>query len=184
MKIEEHFSTGYRLRTEHNANSADITVAVAVDFTTAGERLTKSVSVARGDERYMPFYFHEQPVIAARKMYAHMKKHGFRSINIAGNGIYTLSDHGIDQEQANAWLYHFLKPLHEHLKLTHTVSGGQSGIDLAGGVASELLDIPCTMTLPRHFKQRWEDGVDKSHRKFDIMRQVERYYALLKEQVQ
>lgn len=183
LKIEEHFSTGYRARTEHNANSADVTIAVAADFTTAGERLTKSLATSRGKDRYIAFNVHECPVDASRKMYKLMKEFDYHSINIAGNGIYTMSDHGFTQEELNRWMYDFLKPLVEHVGLTHTVSGGQSGIDLAGGVASEVLGVKCTMTLPRHFKQRWEDGVDKPHRKFDIILQVEKYSKLLEDWV-
>lgn len=181
MKIQDHDSSGYAARTKHNADSADVTIAVAVNFSTAGERLTKKLAQDNGFERYVPFYFTEDPVECARKLYVHMKCYNLRSINVAGNGVYSLSDHGYSQEDANLWIYQCLSLIHEHLGITKIVSGGQSGVDLAGGVAAKLLEIDCVMTLPRGYKQRWEDGVDKQFKKWDIVDQVDNYSDKLKE---
>ncbi|AUR89268.1 putative molybdenum cofactor carrier [Vibrio phage 1.121.O._10N.286.46.C4] len=172
LKIQDHDSTGYAPRTRHNANSADVTIAVAIDFSTAGERLTKSLALEGGEDRYFPIYITEDPIRAARRLYLHMKKNDFKSINVAGNGIYTLSDNMYTQAEVNMYLYKLLSPIHEHLGLEHIVSGGQSGVDLAGGVAATSMDIRCQLTLPKGYKQRWEDGVDRFYSKRQIRDQV------------
>ena len=159
LKIVEHKSASYAPRTYHNAHSADITIAIACDFNTAGERLTKRAA----GEHYLHFQLNWQPVECARSLYRYMKKYNLKTINIAGNGIYTWSKHGYNQHQVNYWLLNLLTPVHQHLGINHIYSGGQSGTDLAGGVVSCLLDIPCTMTLPKGYKMRFEDGKDMDH---------------------
>ncbi len=58
----------------------------------------------------------------------------------------------------------------KHEKQYH--SGGQTGVDLAGGYAGYHLDIDTTMLLPKGFKQRHEDGVDIDHTREKIMKQI------------
>ncbi|BAV80883.1 hypothetical protein [Vibrio phage RYC] len=183
LKIQEHFSTGYRLRTQHNADSADLTIAIAMDFSTAGERLTKSVAVANGEEKYLPCYFTRDAQDFAQELEEYMHKHNFTSLNIAGNGIYTMDSYGYNQEDVNKWMLTVLTHLKSssNVSLDFVVSGGQSGVDFAGGVAATVLDIPCTMTLPRGFKQRWEDGKDVNHTKFAVQQRLMMFVRSMKD---
>lgn len=159
--IQEHKSTSYAPRTYHNAHSADLTVAIACDFSTAGERLTKK---AAGD-KYIHFNLSSDPVDCARVLYSRMKRDNVKTLNLAGNGLYTCAKHGFTQEQVNLFLLHMLSPIHEHLGIDYLYSGGQTGLDIAAGVCSVIMDIPCTMTLPKGYKMRFEDGKDVDHTK-------------------
>ena len=169
LKIVEHKSASYAPRTYYNAHSADVTIAVACDFSTAGERLTKKAA----GEYYLHFQLNWQPVECARSLYRYMKNYNLKTINIAGNGIYTWNKHGYDQHKVNYWLLNLLTPVHQHLGIDYIYSGGQSGTDLAGGVVSCLLDIPCTMTLPKGYKMRFEDGKDIDHSQDEVYSMVE-----------
>jgi hypothetical protein len=161
LTIQEHKSSSYAPRTYHNAHSADLTVAIACDFSTAGERLTKQ---AAGD-KYIHFDLNSDPVDCARLLYSRMKRYGVKTLNIAGNGIYTCTKYGFTQEQVNIFLLHMLSPIHEHIGIDHLYSGGQTGVDIAAGVCSVIMDIPCTITLPKGYKMRFEDGKDVNHTK-------------------
>jgi hypothetical protein len=66
--------------------------------------------------------------------------------------------------------------VHEHWPIGEIISGGQTGVDLAGGVAGYVLGIPTTMLLPKGFKQRFEDGIDIVQTEQDVRNQVE-YWA-------
>ena len=46
--LEENSSSNYRNRTEENARLADLTIAIALNFDTAGERLTKDIVLKSG----------------------------------------------------------------------------------------------------------------------------------------
>lgn len=157
--IQEHKSASYAPRTYHNAHSADLTVAIACDFNTAGERLTKKAA----GEKYIHFDLKSDPVECARVLYARMKRDNVKSLNLAGNGIHTCVKHGFNQEQVNVFLLQMLTPIHEHIGIEHLYSGGQTGLDIATGVCSVVMDIPCTMTLPKGYKMRFEDGKDVDH---------------------
>lgn len=157
--IQEHKSSSYAPRTYFNASSADITIAIACDFTTAGERLTKKAA----GEKYIHFDLRSDPIVCARQLYKRMKDHSLKTINVAGNGIYTLNKYGFDQGQVNVFLLQLLSPVHEHLGINRIYSGGQTGLDIAAGVCSVIMDIPCTMTLPKGYKMRFSDGIDVDH---------------------
>lgn len=169
LRIVEHTKSGYRQRTRENANSAGLTAAFAVDFNTAGERLTRECA----GERYVPIDPRNDPVQSARMLFSALRYFNARVLNVAGNGIYTLSLHGWDQERADAYVYTVIAKAHEHWALERIVSGGQTGMDIAGGVAASVLGIPAVLTLPKGFKQRHEDKVDRIHTEDDIRMQVE-----------
>lgn len=171
IEIVAHPSSGYKKRTEHNASQAGVTVAFAVDFETAGERLTRR---AAGD-RYLGIGLdtpEDDPVAAARLLYSALKRRNARSLNIAGNGVYTLIKHGWDQHSADAFVHAVVAQVHLHWPLEKIVSGGQTGIDLAGAVAAQVLGIPAVITLPGGFRQRHEDGVDREHTQDEIREQI------------
>jgi hypothetical protein len=158
LTILEHTSSSYAPRTYANAAKGDVTIAIAVDYTTAGEKLTHK---AAGD-KYLKLDPKSSWIFTARELYSHLatRKLNTPVINVAGNGIYTLAKHGCDQKHCNLYVYNILAKVHEHWPIGEIVSGGQTGVDLAGGVAGYVLGIPTTMLLPKGFKQRFEDGID------------------------
>lgn len=171
LKIVEHKSSSYAPRTYHNAAVADLTIAFAVDFTTAGEKLTKKAAGAKLVEIDLHTYRHSV-VEAARAVYKEACKLDAECFNVAGNGIYTLHKHGWTQEEINQFVFEIFKPIAKHWYVGKIVSGGQTGVDLAGGVAGAALSIETIMMLPKGFKQRHEDGVDICHTEEEIRQQV------------
>lgn len=110
LRIVEHSSPKYTPRTYLNANSADLTAAFAVDFTTAGEKCTHKAA----GEAYAAFPIQIVPIDTARRLYRCCKLMNVKVLNIAGNGIYTLSFNGWSQEEINQYIYDVLKPVHKH----------------------------------------------------------------------
>lgn len=153
--INEHTSSSYAPRTYHNA-SQGCTLAIAIDFNTAGEKLThkaakgKIVQVAWGNTVRD----------AAAGLYTLLKKQYCHIVNIAGNGIYTLKKFGVTQEEANQFVYDVLKLVNTHWPISKVVSGGQTGMDIAGLVAGCALDIETIGQWPKGFIMRFEDGRD------------------------
>jgi hypothetical protein len=150
MKLVEHKSPQYPPRTTHNAKSADLTVAFAVDFTTYGEELTKD----KAGEKYIAIDLGKDIREAAKALYVQCRDRGVRVLNIAGNGEYTTNDHGWNQDRINLWVYQVLALVHKHHPLEMVISGGQTGVDFAGGVAAEVLGIDAIMTFPKGYLQR------------------------------
>ena len=190
MQIIEHTSTSYKPRTMHNAHTADLTVAFAEDFNSAGERLTKK----EAGERYVAIPLNTDPLIAARMLYAACRKHNVSTLNVAGNGIYSLSGawakdnrpdkfKALDQDglvnesqmSLNQWVYLVISKVHEFWPLTHLISGGQTGADWAGGVAGEAIGLNVTMTFPKHFLQRDEKHQDVTQDQATVQKKVNAY---------
>ncbi len=156
--VNEHTSSSYAPRTYHNA-SQGCTLAIATDFTTAGEKLTHKA--AKG--KIVQVVWHRpEVVVAARQLYSLLKKHECHVVNVAGNGIYTLQKKGVTQEMANQFVYEVLKLVNTHWSITKVVSGGQTGMDIAGLVAGCALDIETIGTWPKGLIMRFEDGKDVS----------------------
>lgn len=170
LTIEEHPSSDYAPRTGVNARSADFTVAFATDFNTAGERLTKRVSAS-----YLAIPYGEDPVVAGRKLAAMVKANG-GSINVAGNGIYSLP---VPQAAVNSWLLAVLKEALKHCLITAIRSGGQTGVDQAGLVVGIALGIPVTGLFPKGFKTRGETGKDVSSTAAEVTDLLKRQAAQL-----
>ena len=74
-------------------------------------------------------------------------------MNIAGNSLPALVKNGYSQEYVNRYLFDILS--FNHFSIHRVVSGGQTGVDFAAGVACEVLGIPCTMTFPKGYLQRF-----------------------------
>ncbi|HGO9799636.1 TPA: hypothetical protein ACLEB8_004824 [Pseudomonas aeruginosa] len=156
LRIEQHESNRYPPRTWVNATSADLTVAIAVDFTTKGEQLTKR---AAGDS-FIALPLQGDPIEAARSLWKALRQRDARTLNIAGNGISTMAKHGWTQEQINAWVYQVISTVHQHHPISFIRSGGQTGADVAGLVAAYALGIDCLGLYPKRFLQRSIDNVD------------------------
>ncbi|NEX60215.1 hypothetical protein [Noviherbaspirillum galbum] len=168
LTIVEHASPHYAPRTWHNAATGDLTIAFAVDFTTAGERLTRKASTPN----YVGIPLEMDIPAAAQAILRELASRSGCCLNIAGNGIRTLSRHGWEQSRANAYVYRVLDLVHRGLRLERIVSGGQTGIDMAGGVAGVALGIPTELTLPKGLIQRYADGVDRCFTEAQIRQQV------------
>ena len=169
LRILEHSSPTYSPRTYHNARRADLTLALALDFNTAGERLTRKAAGAR----YLGISLLSDPGHAADQLLQALCERTVRILNIAGNGLYTLGRAGWAQERANAFVFAVLSRASPRWALAQVISGGQTGIDLAGITAAHALGIATEMTLPKGFLQRGADGCDRTHSAEDIRRQVE-----------
>lgn len=166
--VTDHQSSGYRERTKYNADSAGLTVAVAANYATAGERLTKSVA----GEKYLAIPLSVPPKTGGVRLAKAMRQLDTTTLNVAGNGIYTLAPDGHTQASVNQHMYELISAAHALRPITKIVSGGQTGVDLAGAVAAERLGIPAVVTLPRGFVQRDVNGVDSRHTADDIKAQI------------
>lgn len=175
--VQEHSSAKYVPRTYFNAKSGDATVAFAVNMNTAGEKLTRK---AAGD-KYIGFILNEETstLEVATKLYEFMKQKNAKTLNIAGNGIFSLSKHGLDQEYINKFVCDVIGIVHKQWKIEKIFTGGQTGADLAGAIVSKYLKIDALITLPKGYIQRFEDKVDKIQTKEDIEAQIDYWYDKL-----
>lgn len=179
LTLVAHKSESYVPRTWHNASSGDVTLALAVDLTTAGERLTHKAS---GD-KYIGFQLNDdsKTLDLARQLYKKMKSTNAKTLNVAGNGIYTLAEHGCSQDFINLFVYEVISKVHEYHKIEKIFTGGQTGVDMAGAITGIKLGIPVEITFPAGFKQRFEDRKDITQTKEDIINQIEFRLAKLEE---
>lgn len=152
LLLIEHASPGYAARTAENARSADTTVAFAVDFTTSGERLTKKLA----GKKYVGIPFGCAVDTAAAALAQFLATTESRSLNVAGNGICTLSKHSVTQHEANQWILDVLRKVVAAVPLGAIRSGGQTGVDTAGLVAALCIGIPAIGLYPHGFRRRFE----------------------------
>ena len=155
VTYRETCSPRYHDRTVINASWADLTVAFATDFGTAGERLTRK---AAGD-RYLPVNLpssaelcHDRDTIRKAADFISRRMEGrdaFR-LNVAGNGLETLLKSGISQSDADHFVTSVLgEAMALGMKVSEIRSGGQSGIDESGIKAALAYGIPAGITFPR-----------------------------------
>lgn len=170
MRVVAHEKAIYPPRTYHNAKSSDLTVAFAEDFSSKGEELTQKAA----GEKYLHISLDMPAIEAARMLYRECKKRGVKVLNIAGNGIYTLKDYGWRQEHLNLWMYQVLDLVHKHYPLEMVISGGQTGVDFAGGVAGELLGLNPIMTFPKDFLQRTLTKYAHTQTEAEVLAEVEK----------
>lgn len=178
--VQEHANSGYRDRTIFNAESADVTLALATSFETAGEKLTFR---AAGEEKYIGILLTPDlsSIEVARKLYKFMKERNAKTLNIAGNGIYTLCKDGFDQPSINAFLCDALEIVNRNYPIERIFSGGQTGVDMAGAVVAQYLGIPALITFPKDFMQRFEDNVDVIQTKESVEEQIKYWGRFLEE---
>lgn len=171
IDFQEDQNTGYAARTKINA-SADATIAIAYDFNSAGEKLTKS-SVLNQNKLYLPVstdvFSSVSDVNSAAGIIAKelnkLPKNEI-SLNIAGNGIYTLKG-TMTQSAADRFTLELLQKVIEKLnpekKIVSLRTGGQTGFDEAGAKAGITLGIPTTVLAPKGWKFRNIAGEDISN---------------------
>ena len=169
ITILEHSSASYAPRTYANAAKGDVTIALAIDYNTAGERLTHK---AAGDKYLKLDPQNVEKIDNSRLLWHWIYPLEGRVINVAGNGIYTLQKHGIKQSHMNWYLLDILEIVHKHAPISKIVSGGQTGVDIAGGWAGVKLGIDVELLLPKGYLQRHEDGVDRYHTREEILSQL------------
>lgn len=169
IEVLESESPKYPPRTRHNAKTADLTVALAVDFNTAGEKLTHKAA----GNKYVGIPLQISTLEAARMLFVALRKCQGKILNVAGNGIYTLATHGWTQESINVHLHAIVSKVHEHWPLTKVISGGQTGVDMAGVTAACALGIPVAVMLPSGFLQRGLNNVDRPQSEALVRGQIE-----------
>ena len=167
IKFEEDKNTGYAARTKINA-SADATVALAVNFDSAGEKLTKS-TVLNQNKKYIPIDVKDSLSdidVRANEIVQQLNSVNAQTLNIAGNGIYTMNGKYTQQEVDN-FTYELLKAVVESPNLKNKIisvrTGGQTGFDEAGAKAGVKLGIPTTILAPKGWKFRDLSGTDISN---------------------
>lgn len=140
---------GFKFRTAYNAYSSDVTIAIAGDFSTGGEKLTKYYANSFGKAYLTPFinksgengnllYFLDNPIAAADSIadqLAEIRKNKMENegtdvitINIAGNALMSMAKNtGLDpyelQKNLNTSMTLFLRRL-------ITGANGRSGFKL------------------------------------------------------
>lgn len=166
--ILEERGIGYRERTRFNASSADLTIAIAVDFETAGERLTRTSA----GERYLALPYDGNVISTARTLYRVLHEREAKTLNVAGNSMTHWRLRGIHQRALNQFVFQVLALVHNHHPISHVRSGGQTGADLAGLVAALGLGILATGTFPVGFLQRTAFGDDVHRSKEEIEQEI------------
>jgi hypothetical protein len=165
ITFETNSENGYPSRTIENA-SADVTIAFAVDFNSAGEKLTKKAVLQQG-KLYIPFPIEEYTpnliTDVANKIIALNKPE--ITLNIAGNGMYTLRNSGFKEQEIITYLTwraldSIIKKIKDKVKVTLIRSGGQTGFDEAGIKAAVKLGIPALVHAPKNWLFRDIEGND------------------------
>lgn len=163
LKIQfiECAKAGYPARTIENAYNSDLTIAIAKDFTTFGEKLTEKL-VKQAKQVYFPFnyaYASNLDKYESARLSATIITLRPKVINIAGNGIYTIKQPQVEIDEI---VYQFLAKVFIGAKVAPQLirSGGQTGIDEAGLKAAIKLGIPALCLAPKGWVFREHVGRD------------------------
>lgn len=160
ITFEECQHVGYKARTVLNAR-ADVTIALASDFNTAGERCTFN-AVRSANKLYIPVRLKDilnLEMITSVSNQINNNVYGGWTLNIAGNGIYSLR---LSQEVLDKAIRQFLDTLFA-ITISKPVlvrSGGQTGVDEAGAKAAAILGIPTVILAPYGWLYRDKNGYD------------------------
>lgn len=168
LLLKEHPSSSYAPRTWHNAKSADLTIAIAIDYGTQGEILTKKAA----GNKYLKLDWLDSPEKNAKILLSVMEKDNLESLNIAGNGVYSFVKRDIGQEQVNKYVYELLSAVHSNRQIKKIFTGGQTGVDIAGAIAGFALGVETEVTFPKGYKQRNSKGYDHEYTKQEIFESI------------
>lgn len=152
IKFEEEKTFGYKNRTIKNT-SADATIAIAVDFTTAGEKLTKDY-VLNQNKKYIALDANNLEVTKERvdKIVEKLNSVSAKTLNIAGSDIYAMKGK-YTQQQVDNFTYELLNKVlnspNLKTKIESIRSGGQTGFDEAGVKAGVRLNISTLVLAPK-----------------------------------
>lgn len=165
--FEEEQTSGYANRTKKNA-SADATIAFAIDFNTAGEKLTKNSVLGQG-KKYIPIDINNDVETdeIVNNIVNELNFVNAKTLNIAGNGIYTFGKGENVQKNLDDYVYEILKQVIEspnlNTKIESIRSGGQTGIDEAGTKAGIKLGLKTLTLAPKGWIFRNVDNKDVSN---------------------
>lgn len=177
LLLKESDSSNYQERTVENANSACLTVAFAVDFASAGEKLTARAA----GKRYLAIPFGMNVQEAAKQLLDRCKADSVKVLNVAGNSAHTFAkcEKPLNQAQINQWVYQVLRAVCSKHKFRYIRSGGQTGIDIAGTISAYRLKVPTLALFPKGFRQRLADGRDVLQEPSRLVKGIEHYANLL-----
>ena len=168
LSVNESTSSNYKDRTKLNVESSDVTIGLAADYTTLGEKLTQR----EAGSKYVKHEGNDSSFVD--NIVSKLEESKGSTINVTGNGIYTWKEHGKDQDTLNRQMFDVLKQVKERYpNFTGIVTGGQTGSDIAGAVAAKALGLDVTVNMPKGFKQRDIDGVDFTQTQEDVNTYIE-----------
>jgi hypothetical protein len=157
LTFEECKNKNYPARTIINSKSSDVTLAIACNFNTRGEILTKKVSKGKYIAMILDFKLTQERI---EKLASKLNLIGKDFIlNIAGNGIYTIYQ---TQQEVDKFLYSLISgviPLLSH-KIVLGRCGGQSGVDEAGAKACVRCGIDALVLAPNGWVWRNRNNQD------------------------
>jgi hypothetical protein len=176
ITFREHRDAGYAGRTADNA-SAHATIAIAANFDSAGEKLTKRL-VEEKKKIYISIDISEkldrgEDVVEkiVKGLNSSMKGNLLDNeitLNIAGNGAYTMKGQ-YSQKDLDEYVYDLLRRTLEspnlRARIVRVRTGGQTGIDESGAKAGEKLGIETLIVCPKGWKFRTLEGEDVSDEK-------------------
>lgn len=147
---------GYPIRRKENADWSDVTISFAEDFSTWGELGTKKDAGKKFVASSLKKSNLDTAELDANLILQDIKKKGLPTknikLNIAGNGIYSLS---ISQEDLNNYITEVIRNLQKQgVTISEIRSGGQTGADEAGIIAAIRLGIKATVVAPKDFEYR------------------------------
>lgn len=182
--IREHTSSEYPPRTAINAKGGDVTLALAVDMTTKGELLTKRL-VEQSGKIYCGIQLEEDITShkIARELYKSLIQSKGNHLNIAGNSIHTLHNYGCSQDWINEFVFSVIEKVHQHYPLAKIVTGGQTGVDIAGAIAGAALGIHTEVTFPKGFRQRTSEKEIYSQTPEEVFANMEAQLATLQKNI-
>jgi len=149
-------STGYRQRTIRNATDSDVTISVARDFDSAGERLTRNSVRQAGrphvELRHASDTFDADVAATVAKLNEVAAAKGGQPIviNAAGNGLSTLrANQDVPDLYAMRLMRAVLQSPERSFEVAQLRSGGQTGYDIAFIKAALANDIPAKIYAAR-----------------------------------
>lgn len=161
ITIKECQKEGYPARTIENVFNSNVTIAIAKDFFTAGERLTKNIA-NKFNKKFIQVPIDKVSFNMGAEVGAEINLTSAKYpviINFAGNGIYTLSPK-YTQHQLNVLLTKFLEGLSLICNIKQVRSGGQTGIDEAAVIAANSLGINTLVLAPKGWRFRDENSIE------------------------
>lgn len=170
IEITQHKSAKYPPRTYQTGKESDITIAIAVNYDTPGEKLTEKAAknYLRIDfENWDEWYDSTKETYISNAFSKISSKN--LVVNVAGNSIPTFLKHGITQLQVNKKVYDIIRFIHKHYPISKILSGGQTGSDTAGVVAAIALKIPTKIIFPNGFLQRNQANNDVTTTEADYL---------------
>lgn len=161
IQFIEHESPGYTGRTLRSISETEMTLAFAMDFTTGGEKLTKSLCEKTG-RPYQAVnlisgfnaYDRIAPIVRTMDLF------DVKRLNIAGNGIYSLRE-TYTQQALDDFIYCFLVLLiREYGYPVDIYSGGQTGVDEAALKFADKTGLKGVCNFPKGWLFRDIRGYD------------------------